>query len=122
LIEVLLVLAILVILGGMVGVYFTRIQGNAYIDATKTQISMFEQQLKLYRLDVGTYPSTDQGLNSLFEAPAGINRWRGPYSEKAIPVDPWGNPYQYESQGENLRIWSFGPDLTNGSDDDVSST
>lgn len=122
LIEVLLVLAILVILGGMVGLYFTRIQGNAYSDAARHQISLFEQQLKLYRLDTGVYPTTEQGLQSLREAPAGMTKWRGPYLEKEVPVDPWGMAYQYKLEGDQYVIWSFGPDRTNGTEDDVSSS
>jgi len=70
LIEVLLVLAILVILGGMVGLYFQRIQGNAYSDAARTQMGMFETNLKLYRLDTGVYPTTEQGLDALVTQPS----------------------------------------------------
>lgn len=122
LIEVLLVLAILVILGGMVGIYFSRIQGNAYSDAAKTQMGMFSQNLKIYRLDTGGYPTTEQGLNALVEQPSGLTKWRGPYLEGAIPVDPWGQPYQYKLEGgDQYLIWSFGPDRADGTEDDVKT-
>ena len=93
--EVLLVLAILVILGGMVGFYFTRIQGNAYRDAAKAQIQMLDQAIEMYKLEVGSYPTTSQGLNALTAAPPDLrnpNKWRGPYLEEQVPLDPWDNP------------------------------
>ncbi len=121
LIEVLLVLAILVILGGMVGIYFQRIQGNAYSDAALSQMRMFETNLKLYRLDTGVYPTTEQGLDALQTQPSGLAKWRGPYLESAVPADPWGQPYQYKLDGDSYLIWSFGADRQDGSEDDVST-
>lgn len=121
LIEVLLVLAILVILGGMVGLYFTRIQGNAYSDAARTQMGMFSEYLKIYRLDTGVYPTTEQGLESLVTQPSGLTKWRGPYLEGNVPLDPWGQPYQYKLEGEAYVIWSFGADRQDGTEDDVST-
>ncbi len=125
LIEVLLVLAILVILASMVGVYFVGAQRGAYEKAAKAQIGMFKQQLDMYRLDVGSYPNATQGLTSLRQAPADLRnpqKWKGPYSEKDIPLDPWDNPYQYELLGaDQFRIWSLGPDQQDGTDDDISN-
>jgi general secretion pathway protein G len=125
LMEVLLVLAILVILGSMVGFFIAGMQKGAYEDLARSQIGMFESQLDAYRLHVGSYPNTNQGLQALRTPPSDLNnpaKWRGPYSAKEIPADPWGNPYQYELLGpEQVRIWSCGPDGANGTDDDVAN-
>lgn len=125
LMEVLLVLAILVILGSMVTYYFVGAQKKAYARAAQSQIGMFERMMTDYRLDVGTYPTTSQGLESLRTAPtelANANKWGGPYVSKAIPLDPWGNPYQYELvDADNFRIWSWGPDAQDGTGDEVSN-
>ncbi len=121
LMEVLLVLAILVILGSLVGYYFAGMQKRGYSDAAKAQIGMFEQQLDLYHLDVSGYPTTTQGLTALRQAPSDLRvpeKWRGPYAEKDIPMDPWGNPYQYELLGaEEFHIWSLGPNAQDAGDD-----
>jgi general secretion pathway protein G len=126
LMEVLLVLAILVILGSMVGFFIAGMQKGAYQDLARSQIAMFENQLDVYRLHVGSYPNTNQGLQALRNAPADLPnpaRWRGPYSQKDIPMDPWGNYYQYELIGpEQFRIWSMGPDGVSGTEDDVINT
>ena len=124
LLEVLLVLAILVILGSTVTYYFVGAQKKAYERQAKSQISIFENLLTSYHMDVGSYPSTQQGLTALRAEPAelsSLNKWGGPYANKDIPPDPWGNPYQYESAGEELQIWSWGADGQDGSDDDVSN-
>lgn len=125
LLEVLLVLAILVILTSTVGYYFVGAQRRANMRAALVQINLVEKLLQDYHTDVGSFPSTEQGLLALSSAPTGLpnNKWAGPYAEKPIPPDPWGNPYQYELTGaESFRIWSFGPDGQDGSEDDVSST
>jgi len=124
--EILLVLAILVVLGSLVTVGYVKLQQNAMIDSTKTQIRMLEQAVGQYRLDVGSYPTGDQGLEGLRiqppDAPAG--KWRGPYLQSEVPNDPWGNPYVYEEIQDQLgepsfRIMSLGPDRANGTADDV---
>ena len=125
LIEVLLVLAILVILASMVGVYFVGAPPGADEKASKAQIGMFKQQLDMFRLDVGSYPSGTQGLSALRNRPADLRqpqKWKGPYSEKDIPLDPWDNPYQYELlNADQFHIWSLGPDQQDGNDDDISN-
>jgi general secretion pathway protein G len=125
LMEVLLVLAILVILGSMVGFFIAGMQKGAYEDLARSQIGMFENQLDTYRLHVGSYPTTNQGLQALRQPPAdlkNVNKWRGPYTNKEIPKDPWDNPYQYELSGpEQYRIWSWGADGTSGTEDDISN-
>lgn len=126
LMEILLVLAILVVLGSLVTVGYVQIQKNANIDSAKTQIRMFEEAVGLYRLDVGKYPSGDQGLQALRLQPpdAPENKWRGPYIQTEIPLDPWSNAYQYQEITDSLNQPSFevmsnGPDGNNGTPDDI---
>jgi general secretion pathway protein G len=126
LLEVLLVLAILVIMGSTVAVYLVGAQQRAYNRQALNQMSMFEDMLTDYHLDVGSYPNGDQGLAALRVAPpelANTGKWQGPYAEKDIPLDPWNNPYQYEVMGAGqYRIWSWGADQANGTEDDVIVT
>lgn len=125
LLEVLLVLAILVILTSTVGYYFVGAQKRANTRAAAVQINAIEGLLNDYHIDIGSFPTTEQGLGSLRAAPAGLanNKWNGPYGAKDIPPDPWGNPYQYELTGaDTFRIWSFGPDGQDGSGDEISSS
>jgi general secretion pathway protein G len=125
LLEVLLVLAILVILGSMVTVYFAKTQDQGYRRAAKIQINLFEQLMDQYRINNNTYPNTQQGLMALLQPPAELanpDNWGGPYTKKAIPPDPWGNPYQYQlDTAYEFRIWSFGPDGSDGSGDEISN-
>lgn len=126
LMEILLVLAILVVLGSMVGVGYVRIQQNAMKNAARTQLTLLEDAVKTYTLDVGTVPSS---LNDLLAAPADLanpTKWAGPYLDKqTLPVDPWNQQYQYEVVDPAMatfRIWSNGPDQQPGSSDDISTT
>jgi general secretion pathway protein G len=120
LMEVLLVLAILVILGSLVGIAFTRVQKDSYSKAAQVQINAFKSGLQLYFRDHGTYPAN---LEDLRAAPGGENTmWKGPYLEEDIPADPWGRPYQYqivqdEYQQDTYEITSLGPDGQPGNDD-----
>lgn len=129
LLEVLLVLAILVIMGSTVTYYFIGAQQKAYGKQAASQISMIENMLSAYHLDVGAYPTSSQGLAALRTAPpemASTNKWQGPYAQKDIPLDPWGHPYQYElaggERGEQIKVWSWGPDQTSGTQDDIVNT
>ncbi len=123
LMEILLVLAILVILGALVGVSYSQIRKNAMIDTAKTQISNLETGVKTYQIEVGTFPSMDAGLDALFNPPADApaGKWRGPYLDATqLPLDPWNNPYNYELiNSEQFEISSNGPDGQPGTDDDV---
>jgi len=123
LMEILLVLAILVVLGAMVGVGYTRVQQNAMKNATRTQVNLLEEATKLYILDVGSPPSS---LDSLINPPpdlANPAKWQGPYLEKTtLPEDPWNQPYQYEvtdPTNGKFRIWSSGPP---GANIEISTT
>ncbi len=124
LMEVLLVLVILVLLGGTAGLFFINIQKNAFQDTARTQITQFKQALDLYRLDVGSFPSEQQGLEVLHTPPSDLSnpqKWRGPYLKDAIPKDPWDMPYKYTIVDANtVQISSAGPDRQEGTQDDVS--
>ncbi|WP_269531865.1 type II secretion system major pseudopilin GspG [Chitinimonas sp. BJYL2] len=123
LLELLVVLLIIGLLAGFVGPkYFGQI-GRSEQKVAKAQIDAFDKALDQYRVDVGRYPTTDQGLAALFAAPAGEGKWRGPYLKKAIPADPWNNAYKYTSPGQDGRdfdIISYGKDgKAGGTDDDA---
>jgi len=108
-------LVVIVIIGMLVGIvaprYFAQV-GKSEVKATQAQINGLEKALDEYRLDVGHYPTTEQGLAALNTQPAGDARWQGPYLKKAVPNDPWGQPYQYRSPGEHgeFDLYSFGKD------------
>jgi len=126
LMEVLLVLAILVVLGSMVTVGYMQIKRNADRDAAKGQIGLLENAVDLYALNVGTSPTTQQGLLALREAPSDLKnvaKWAGPYLKEELPIDPWGQPYQYEQiSADQFKVWSNGPDGQQGSEDDIDPT
>jgi len=125
LLELLVVMVIIGLLVGYVGPkYFSQI-GKSEIKATRAQIDSLEKALDQYRLDVGRYPSTEQGLSALMTQPSGEARWQGPYLKKAIPPDSWGKPYQYKFPGEHgeFDLMSFGKDgQPGGSGEDADIT
>ncbi len=100
LIELLVVMVILGLLAALVGPRLFGHVGAANQKAAKTQIEMLGQALDAFRLDVGRYPSTSEGLNALVTNP-GVEGWNGPYLKKGLPNDPWKKPYQYESPGQH---------------------
>lgn len=112
LIELLIVMVILGLLAAIVAPKLVGHTGKAEQKAAKSQISMFETALDTYRLDVGKYPTTQQGLEALWKKPEGVARWNGPYLKKEVPLDPWGNPYIYKSPGDHgdYDIMSLGAD------------
>lgn len=112
LLELLVVLVIIGLLVGYVGPrYFAQV-GKSEVKAARAQIKALEDALDQYRLSLGRYPDGEQGLAALFTKPAGEDRWQGPYLRKAVPKDPWGNPYQYRYPGEHgeVDLFSFGKD------------
>ena len=120
LIEVMLVLAILVIMGSMVTIYFTKVQKSGYAGVAETQINNFKSMLTLYHIDMGSYPNESQGLVALWQDPGNVGNWKGPYCQEAIPLDPWNNPYEYQLiDTDTVHIWSWGPDGVNGTEDDI---
>ena len=122
LIELLVVLVILGLLGGIVGPRLLKHVGQAKSDTTALQIEDLSAALDVYMLEVGAYPTTDQGLNALIEAPANSETWNGPYLRKTkVPPDPWGNHYHYESPGDHgdYDLFSYGADNTPGGEKDA---
>lgn len=112
LLELLVVMVIIGLLAGYVAPkYFSQI-GKSEVKAARAQIDALEKALDQYRLDVGRYPSTEQGLAVLVARPADEPGWQGPYLRKAVPMDPWGRPYQYRNPGEHgeFDLFSFGKD------------
>lgn len=117
LIELLVVLVILGLLAGLVGPRVMKYLGGAKTDSARLQIADMGAALDLYRLEVGSYPTTDQGLVALVSEPDGVRGWNGPYLKKSfIPKDPWGNEYEYRFPGENgeYDMFSYGADGSPG--------
>lgn len=121
LIEIMVVMAIIAMLAAMVGPRLIRQQEKAQVKAAAAQIERLGTTLDTFRLDVGRYPSTQEGLAALNSPPSGVSRWDGPYLNKAVPLDPWNNPYQYRSPGQGGRpydLFSFGADGAPGGEGD----
>jgi len=117
LLELLVVLGIIAMLAGIVGPQVMKHMGESKTKAAKVQIEDLSATLDMYKLDAGTYPTTEQGLQALIEAPDTAKHWNGPYLSKAkIPLDPWQNEYHYVSPGEHGRfdISSLGADGKEG--------
>lgn len=121
LLELLVVIVIIGLLAAFVAPkYFGQI-GRSKSQVTKAQIESFEKGLDQYRIDVGRYPTTEQGLVALFAAPASEANWHGPYLKKGIPSDPWSKAYVYRSPGSEGRdydIISYGANGTEGGTDE----
>ena len=120
LIELLVVMVIIGLLAALVGPRFIRQEEKAKIKATKAQIELLGTALDTFRLDVGRYPSTQEGLEALRTKPGGLERWDGPYLKKDLPLDPWGKAYAYKSPGEHgaFDIVSYGADGAPGGEED----
>jgi general secretion pathway protein G len=102
LIEILVVIVVIAILATLVAPNIFRHVGEAKEATAKSQIEMLGAALDAFRLDNGRYPATEEGLASLWEAPPQerLPNWKGPYLRKAVPLDPWGRSYVYESPGQ----------------------
>src|SRR5215831_6498546 len=121
LVELLVVMVILGLLAALVVPAYLGRERKARSQAARTQIELFGTALDTFRLDVGRYPSTQEGLASLRQRPFGTDRWDGPYLKKDTPADPWGRPYYYRSPGEGGRpydLFSYGADGAPGGDGD----
>ncbi|VBB41978.1 pseudopilin, cryptic, general secretion pathway [uncultured Desulfatiglans sp.] len=124
LIELLIVMVIIGLLAALVGPRMFGKVDESRQRSAKAQISLFETALDTYRLDTGKYPTTDEGLEALRTKPSGVERWDGPYLNKEVPKDPWGNEYVYQSPGEHgdYDLKSYGADGSpggEGSDMDI---
>src|SRR5436305_13467668 len=119
LIEILVVLTLIGIITGIVAGNFIGKGEKAKADAAKIEIGQIGQALDLYKLEIGRYPTTQEGLMALIQAPAGVNNWNGPYWKKSsIPKDPWGNEYKHSSPAASAPydIVSLGADGKQGGD------
>jgi general secretion pathway protein G len=125
LIELLLVLVILAVLAGVVLTNFSGKSDDARKAAAKTDISNAGTAIDAFDIDMGRRPTSEEGLAALVDAPQGDTKWHGPYLKKALTTDPWGTPYQYANPGSRGKvgydIWSYGPDKTDGTADDITS-
>ncbi len=112
LLELLVVMVIIGMLAGFVAPKFFAQIGKSQVKTARAQIDALEKSLDQYRLDVGHYPSNEQGLIALMERPAGEVKWSGPYLKKAVPLDPWSNNYVYKFPGEHgeYDLISYGKD------------
>lgn len=123
LLELLVVVLIIGLLTGIVAPKFLSQVSRSEVTTARAQLEAFSKALEAYRIDNGQYPSTQQGLAALVQAPAGAAGWRGPYLQGEVPFDPWRQPYQYQAPGPNGRdyqVQSFGRDrVAGGSGDDA---
>jgi general secretion pathway protein G len=123
LLEILVVIAILGLLIGLVAPAALRQLGGARVSVAKQSIERIGSVLDMYKLDVGTYPNSEQGLRALVERPAGVDAWNGPYLKGGTPVDPWNHPYDYRDpstrDGHDYDLCSAGPPGTTASTDAI---
>ncbi len=122
LIELLVVIIVLGLLVGLVGPRLFGRVGQSKQAAARAQIELIGAGLDQYRLDVGAYPASSPGLDALQKNP-GASGWNGPYLKKAVPKDPWGNPYKYRccpGQHGDYDLWSEGGDGQPGGDGENS--
>ena len=125
LLEMLVVLVIIGLLAGLVGPrLFSKVDQSKVVTA-QTQVKMLRSAIENLRLDMGRYPTAEEGLALLSRAPADpatAARWRGPYLDDTVPADPWGNTYRYELPGADSRpfaLYSLGADGKRGGDGDA---
>ncbi len=124
LVELMLVVIIIGVLAAMVIPRLTGRSEEARKGVARADIDLnIATALKLYELDNGVFPTTEEGLDALLTAPASAKNWKGPYLEKK-PIDPWGNPYQYKSPGthrtKDYDLYSLGRDGVESGDDVVN--
>jgi general secretion pathway protein G len=123
LLELLVVILIIGLLTAIVAPRVLGQMGRAEQTAARAQLDALDKALQNYRIDVGRFPSTAQGLKALLVAPAGEPRWRGPYLQAEVPPDPWGEAYRYTSpasNGRDFELLSLGRDRApGGSGDDA---
>lgn len=126
LLELLVVILIIGLLTGIVAPRFLSQISRSETTTAKAQIDAFDKALQAFRIDVGRFPSTSEGLQALVSAPGNEPRWRGPYLKGNVPADPWGQPYKYifpSTQGKDFDLLSTGRDRApGGSGDDADIT
>jgi len=116
LLELLVVMVIIGLLAGFVAPrYFAQV-GKSQVKVARAQIDALDKALDSYRLDVGRYPTSEEGLQALSVAPSNEPNWAGPYLKKGVPLDPWGRPYIYVQPGTHgdFDLLSYGKDGKEG--------
>ncbi|MDO9422763.1 MAG: type II secretion system major pseudopilin GspG [Methylobacter sp.] len=127
LLELLVVLGIIAMLAGIVGPQVMKHMGESKTKAAKVQIEDLAAALDMYKLDLGSYPTSEQGLMALIESPDNARRWNGPYLRKSkMPLDPWQQEYRYVAPGEHGKfdLYTLGADGKEGGegeDQDIAS-
>lgn len=118
LIELVVVMVIIALFATLVGQRVFRNVDKAKQTAAREQIAQFESTLDLFRLDVGRYPTTEEGLQALQVKPSNVEGWDGPYLKQDVPVDPWGHPYVYRCPGQHsdFDLMAMGLDGQEGGD------
>lgn len=120
LLELLVVIVIIGLLAAYVGPKYFAQLGKSEVTIAKAQMESFEKALDTYRLDVGRYPTTEEGMGALMAAPAAAGvKWNGPYLKKGIPQDPWSHPYQYRAPGTGTKDYEI---LSTGKDGQPGGT
>ena len=113
LLELLVVMVIIGLLAGFVAPrYFAQV-GKSQVKVARAQIDALDKALDQFRLDVGRYPTAEEGLQALVAQPNGEAKWSGPYLKKGVPADPWGRPYIYQqpsTHGGDFDLFSYGKD------------
>ncbi len=122
LVELLVVMVILGLLAALVVPSYLGRERKARSQAAKTQIELLGTALDTFRLDVGRYPSTQEGLEALRTSPGAVPGWDGPYLKKPVPLDPWARPYVYVSPGEHgdYDLYTYGADGAPGGEKDAA--
>jgi general secretion pathway protein G len=124
LIEIIVVIVVIAVLATLVAPNIFKNVGAAKTTTARAQIETLGAALDAFRLDVGRYPTTAEGLEALQTAPPGATGWHGPYLKKKVPADPWGHPYAFTSPGQvNPReydLLSYGADGQPGGVDEAA--
>ncbi len=123
LVELLVVMVILVLVAGLVAPRVIGYLGSSKTKTAKVQIESLRSALELYKLDVGRYPTSQEGLSVLVKKPDNATIWNGPYLTKtSVPEDPWGVPYHYRQPGQHgtFDIYTLGSDQREGGDKEAS--
>jgi general secretion pathway protein G len=124
-----LVMVIIVIMASVAVVAIGRSRAKSQINQARIQVGAFKSAIELFNIDIGYYPSTQSGLNALIQCPSDVpnaSKWGPtPYLDTAIPLDPWGRPYQYCCPGRmnpnSFDVWSMGPDGQDNTADDLGN-
>jgi general secretion pathway protein G len=122
LIELLVVILIIAILAALIVPRIVNRSDQAKVAAAHSDISALRGMLHQFKLDTGRYPTTEEGLQALRVAPSDVQGWKGPYSDKDIPMDPWNHEYVYQYPGtegdDSFLLISYGADGAEGGEGD----